>query len=157
MDPFQQMMMVGVFVAVAVVVTGCATSGDRYAASGPAPDLAGTRWVVTSIDGAPPLDDTVVRADFGVDGRINGFSGCNSFSGPYIQTGKELQIGELLSTRRACVDDSAQRQENRVLRILQGPNTARLTRGQLSLRSNDGRLLLAPGSTVAETSYSYQR
>src|SRR5512134_2682309 len=71
MDPFQQMMVVGVLVAVAVIVAGCATSGDRYVTSGPTPDLAGTRWVVTSIDGVAPLHDTVVRADFGVDGRIN--------------------------------------------------------------------------------------
>jgi heat shock protein HslJ len=157
MDPYQQVVMIGIFVAVAVAVAGCATSGDRYGPSGPAPELAGTRWVVTSIDGAAPLNDTVVRADFGVDGRVNGYSGCNSFSGPYIQTGNAVQIGELLSTRRACLDGSAQRQEDRVLHILQGPNTARLDRGRLSLRSNDGRLVLSPGTAIAETTYNSPR
>jgi heat shock protein HslJ len=116
------------------------------------------RWVVTRIDGSAPLRGATLRADFGVDGRVNGDSGCNSFSGPYIQTGNTVQIGEPLSTRRACVDNDRQRQETHLLAILQGATSARLEHGQLNLRGADGTLVLAPGSTdVADTAYAYPK
>jgi heat shock protein HslJ len=144
--------------ALALAVAGCTTTGSSSGSSGPAPNLSGTRWIVTRIDGAAPLRDSTLHADFGVDGRVNGDSGCNSFSGPYIQTGNNVQIGELLSTRRACVDSDRQRQESRVLAILQGANTARMDKGQLNLRAanGSGSLLLSPGS-VNDSSYASPR
>lgn len=142
--------------ALALVAAGCASYNGPYERSGAAPNLAGTSWIVTRIDGAAPLRDASLRADFSVDGRVNGDSGCNSFAGPYIQTSSKVQIGELLSTRRACADSDRQRQESRMLAILQGATSARLDRGQLSLRGADGSLLLSPGS-IADTSYAYPR
>jgi heat shock protein HslJ len=136
----------------ALAFTGCATTNGS---SGAAPNLSGTRWIVTRIDGSTPLRNSNLHADFGVDGRVNGDSGCNSFSGPYIQKGSTVDIGELLSTRRACADADRQRQETRVLAILQDATSARLDHGQLSLRAPAGSLLLAPGSVteVADTAY----
>ena len=66
--------------ALSMMLTGCATSGNG--ASAPMPELAGTRWTVTRIDGRAPVSGDAVTADFGVDGRINGNSSCNYFSGP---------------------------------------------------------------------------
>ncbi|HXC58210.1 MAG TPA: META domain-containing protein [Steroidobacteraceae bacterium] len=139
--------------ALALVIAGCATTGDSAA---PVPELSGTRWFVTAIDGRPPLRDMPLTADFTVEGRITGDSGCNSFSGPYVQTGSTVQIGELLSTRRACVDSNLQRQEGRLLDILQGASMAHLVRGRLQLRAGDGTLVLAPAS-VSDTSFVYPR
>jgi len=142
-------------VAVAMALSACASSGSSGAA-GTTPELAGTHWVLTRIDGNAPLSGEPLNADFSADGRINGHSGCNSFSGPFIQTGATVQIGELLSTRRACVDADRQRQEGRMLAILQGSSTARLDHGQLNLRGNTGTLVFASG-TVADSSYAYSR
>jgi heat shock protein HslJ len=143
-------------VALVLAVAACATSNGPYSSSGAAPALAGTHWVVTRIDGSAPRSDANLHADFGVDGRVNGNSGCNSFSGPFIQNNSTVQIGELLSTRRACVDTDRQRQETRMLNILQGATTARLDRGQLSLRGADGTLVLSQGS-VQDTAYNYPK
>ena len=148
--------LMSVLAPLALALAGCTTTGSSSGSSGPAPNLAGTRWIVTRIDGAAPLRDSTLHADFGVDGRVNGDSGCNSFSGPYIQSGSAVQIGELLSTRRACLDSDRQRQETRMLAILQGSNNARMEKGQLSLRTADGSLLLAPGS-VNDSSYASPR
>jgi heat shock protein HslJ len=137
----------------ALVVASCATTGGSSLAP---PDLSGTRWFVTRIDGRPPLRNVPLTADFTVEGRINGDSGCNGFSGPYIQTGSTVEIGELLSTRRACVDSAVQQQESRLLDILQGASMARLEHGQLHLRAGDGTLVLAPAS-VSDTSFVYPR
>jgi heat shock protein HslJ len=140
--------------ALACVLTGCATTSEP---PGPTPQLAGTRWFVTQIDGKRPLNDVPLMADFTNEGRISGDSGCNNFSGPYVQMGSTVEIGELLSTRRACVDSAVQRQETRLLDILQGASMARLVKGELHLRTDDGSLVLAPASISIATSPAPRR
>jgi heat shock protein HslJ len=140
--------------ALALVMASCATTTEP---SGPAPALSGTRWFVTRIDGKPPLHDVPLMADFTVEGRINGDSGCNNFSGPYVQTGSTVQIGELLSTRRACVDSAVQHQESRLLDILQGASMARLVKGELHLNTDQGSLVLSPASISIATSAAPRR
>jgi heat shock protein HslJ len=126
-----------------LLAAGCAsTSLPR----GPVPDLGGSRWTVVSIDGSAPVrGEEPLSVEFGVDGRVSGNSGCNGYSGPYIRDEATLRIGELLSTRRACADEDRQRQETRLLAILEGET--RLRREQddrVSLRSDAGSLVLAP-------------
>lgn len=127
--------------AFALALCACATT----APVGPPPSLSGTSWMVTSVDGYSTGRGTGLTADFTVDGRINGDSGCNSYSGPYIQTGSTVRIGELLSTRRACVDGDRQQLETRMLRIMQGANRIENERdGRISLQGESGTVMLAP-------------
>lgn len=136
-----------VIVAVAVILASCVmppgSPGNGFAT----PELSGTRWVVTSIDGRAPAGPALT-ADFSTDGRVSGDAGCNSFSGPYIQTGRTVQFGELLSTRRACVDESRQRQETRLLNILQGQTTLQLNRSRLTVKGEEGTLVLTQSEPV---------
>ena len=126
---------------VALLLAGCTTPSGSPGNGFTTPELAGTRWVITSIDGKAP-SGPALTADFSNDGRVSGDSGCNSYSGPFIQDGRKVQFGELLSTRRACVDDLRQRQENQVLRILQGTTTLDLRRGRLTVRGEEGTVVL---------------
>jgi heat shock protein HslJ len=138
----------------ALVLTACATGSGSPGRGWTTPDLAGTHWVVTSIDGKAPVRGPELVADFGADGRVSGDAGCNSFSGPYIQTGLKVSFGELLSTRRACVEADRQQQETRLLAIMQGETTVRLQSDRLSLRGKSGSLVL----TKSESSViGYQR
>jgi heat shock protein HslJ len=133
---------------IALFFSACATQmgGGRHA-----PGLAGTSWVVTRIDGRAPLSGDALTADFGVDGRLNGDSGCNHYSGPFIQDGSTVRVGELLSTRRACIDPDRQRQEVRVLAILQGETLIRHEHDRLNLRSSGGTLeLVRTGGVVPD-------
>ncbi len=134
-------------VAVVVILASCMTPQGSPGEGFTAPELSGTRWVVTSIDGRPPAGPALTT-DFGNDGRVSGDAGCNSFSGPYIQTGRTVQFGELLSTRRACVDENRQRQETRLLNILQGPTTLQLNRSRLTVRGKEGTIVLAQSEPV---------
>ena len=137
------------FAALGLLISACATQPGSPGRGWSTPELAGTRWVVTSIDDGAPLRGPELVADFGVDGRINGDAGCNHFSGPYIQTGLKVQFGELLSTRRACVDADLQQQENRILAVLRGETTVRLDRERLVLRGNAGTLVLVLSEPAA--------
>jgi len=127
--------------ALAALLGGCAV--DTYGPPpGPTvPELAGTRWTVTSIDGHDTARNTDLTADFSVDGRVTGDSGCNHFSGPFIQTGATVNFGELLSTRRDCSQSRDRRQEDRMLDIMHGATTVRLAHdGELSLRGSAGMM-----------------
>lgn len=129
-----------------VLLAGCASSPG----STTPPELSGTRWNIVRVDGRAPLGAENLTAQFGIDGQIQGDSGCNHFSGPWIQSGTTLRVGELLSTRRACVEDGRQQQESRVLRILQGNSTLRREKdGRISLIGSAGALELAPLASVA--------
>ena len=125
------------------LAAGCASTGTSR---GPVPDLSGTRWTVVAVDGGAPVrGDDPLSVEFGVDGRVSGNAGCNTFSGPYIRDESTLRIGELLSTRRACTETDRQRQETRVLNILEGDTTLRRERDdRISVRSDAGSLLLVP-------------
>ncbi len=137
-----------VLAPVVLILAGCATQPGSPGSGFSTPELAGTRWIVTSIDGRAPVRGPSPTADFGQDGRINGDAGCNSFSGPFIQTGTTVQFGELLSTRRACVDADRQQQETRLLDILQGPTTVRLNRDRLTVRGAAGSVVLTQSEPV---------
>jgi heat shock protein HslJ len=143
---------------VALLVAAC-VSEPRTAALPPVPDLAGTHWTVTAIDGRGPLRSGELTADFGVDGRVNGDSGCNRFSGPFVQSGSTVNFGELLSTRRACAEDTRQRQEDRLLDIMRGATTAQWVRDELRLRGRAGTMTLvrADSTNAAYVDENYGR
>lgn len=126
---------------VALALSACTTPGGTTGRA--PPELAGTQWLVVEIDGRRPLGGDLT-ASFSVDGRISGDSGCNQFSGPYIQEGSTVRFGELLSTRRACVDTDRQQQESRMLRILDGDTVVRRERQELRVRGEYGVLVLSP-------------
>jgi len=72
-------------------------------------DLAGTSWQVIGYNNGKQAVTSLIAGShmdikFGKDGTLTGFSGCNTYSGPYTVTGNQIQIGPLASTRMACGD-----------------------------------------------------
>lgn len=130
----------------ALCVAACGTTPQESGSSGLPQRLTGTQWTVERIDGNEPKG-APLTVDFSFDGRVNGNAGCNTFSGPFLQTGPRVRIGDVLSTRMACADSGRQQQETRLLAILNGQLTLRQeSDGQISLRSDTGSLLLEPRS-----------
>ena len=67
------------------------------------PNLAGTSWVLSSLDGNLPAPDTTVTLQFGVDGTASGTDGCNQYSTTFTQDGASLTINQpMASTMMAC-------------------------------------------------------
>src|SRR3954470_20895761 len=88
----------------------------------PANPLLGS-WVVDSFESAPntlsaPNPDSHMTAIFGLH-SVAGFSGCNSYTGPYTTNGSVAAIGPLGTTKAACADD-LMAQETAYLAALQG-------------------------------------
>lgn len=105
--------------------------------------LAGTSWRLVSMGptGAETnvIAGTNVTLRFGDEGRASGSTGCNSFSGTYDVSGDRISFGRLASTRRACLDQNANQQEQRYLSALEAASRFRLASDRLTINYNGRR------------------
>lgn len=128
---------IGWFVAF-TLAAGCASAGSGEETPGATPEntewrLLGLAWMPAS-GSAPTLRlDSAQR-------QASGNTGCNSFSGPYELRGDSLRFGALASTRRACLDPQANRQETAFLDALSRTRTWRIAADTLVLSGEHGRL-----------------
>jgi heat shock protein HslJ len=108
--------------------------------------LTGTEWRLVSLGPAGAETDvipgTTVTLKFGEDGRASGSTGCNSYSGTYQVRGDTVSFSRLISTRRACLDQNANQQEQRFLSALEAANRFRLSTNRLTILSDRGRSVL---------------
>ena len=108
--------------------------------------LAGTDWRLVSFGPAGGevglVAGTTVTLKFGEDGRVSGSTGCNSYGGTYQVRGDTISFGRLISTRRACLDQNANQQEQRFLAALESANRFRLSSNRLTILSDRGRTVL---------------
>jgi heat shock protein HslJ len=106
--------------------------------------LAGSQWRLESFgkagDERPVVDGTTISIQFGTDGRANGSSGCNSYSGTYNAEGDHISFGQMISTMRACVEPKANEQEQKYMAALRA-----VTRFEIG----DTQLVLSDGGEVA--------
>ena len=71
--------------------------------------------------------------------RVTGFTGCNTLAGTYKHDGSgALVFGPLITTRMACVADTANAQEAVFVKALQGINSYRIVGDSLELRDAAG-------------------
>jgi len=106
--------------------------------------LTDTYWKLTEIDGQP--------ATLGAGGRevhmvltseghqVNGFSGCNRFTGSYERKENQLQISPLATTRMACLEGMDQ--EQRFLELLTKTMRFTISGDDSALYSGDEQLVL---------------
>lgn len=108
--------------------------------------LAGTDWRLVSLGPAggesTVINGTTVTIKFGEDGRVGGSTGCNSYGGSYEVRGNNVTFGRMISTRRACLDQRANQQEQQFLGALESANRFRLTNDRLAIFYNGGRNVL---------------
>ncbi len=105
--------------------------------------LTGTEWRLVSFGAAGSetslVAGTTVTLKFGEDGRASGSTGCNSYGGTYQVRGDNISFGRLISTKRACLDQNANQQEQRFLSGLEAANRFRLSSNRLTILSDRGR------------------
>ncbi len=65
--------------------------------------LAGTSWLLSSLDGVLPAAGTTVTLQFGNDGTASGSDGCNRYTTQYVQDGQNLTFAQpMAGTMMAC-------------------------------------------------------
>ena len=117
--------------------------------------LAGTNWRLASF-GPTGNEENIIPGtrptlNFGEDGRASGSTGCNSFSGTYTVRGDTISFGRMISTKRACLDQRANQQEQLYLTALEQARSFRVTSNRLALYYNNRRNVLNFVSDSAET------
>lgn len=117
--------------------------------------LAGTNWRLVSF-GPVGTEENVVSGtkptlNFAEDGRASGSTGCNSFSGTYTVRGDTLSFGRMISTKRACLDQRANQQEQLYLTALEQARWFRLASNRLTIYYISRRNVLNFESDSPET------
>ena len=64
--------------------------------------LPGSLWVLTELGATADLPDIFPTVEFGSDGTVSGFAGCNTYSGTYTIEGEALTFGPLATTKMGC-------------------------------------------------------
>lgn len=71
--------------------------------SGRTPDFSGTGWVVFELRGETVEAETLPTLQFGTDGRVAAYAGCNRFSGGFEQDQGSLSFSQTMAgTMMAC-------------------------------------------------------
>lgn len=107
--------------------------------------LKGPVWVAEDIDNRGVVDMLQSSVAFTPGGRIQGFGGCNGFTGAYTQNGNMLDIGtdgfQLATTLKAC-PPAVMDQETRFMEALGRVSAYRIEQGLLHLLDAEGSEIL---------------
>lgn len=117
--------------------------------------LAGTSWRVTGINNqrggvVSVIEGSDVSLTFSGDGNVTGNASCNRFNGPFEQGGDQITFGALASTRRACIDEALNQQEQAFFAALAKAATVRFEGSKLELRTADNALAVSAVRADAE-------
>ncbi len=110
-------------------------------------DLAGTSWELRTIGGTVPASGPALTLVFG-RGELSGNGSCNAFGGSYAydaSTGA-IHVGDLVSTKRACIEPGRNELEAAYLAALRGATDASIDEnGRLVIRGTGAPLVLTVG------------
>ncbi len=105
--------------------------------------LTGVEWRVVSFgpagNEANVIAGTTLSLRFVEDRSVSGSAGCNMFRGTYEVRGDTLTLGRMVSTKRACLDQRANQQEQRYLGALESANRFRIVSKRLTIFYSNGR------------------
>jgi heat shock protein HslJ len=123
-----------ILILVAVNLSACSGLSSQ-------PDLKGTSWILTRIQGQPVVSTPAPTLVF-ADGKVSGNASCNSFGGTYERgSGEALKFGQMMSTLMACADPARMDQETKYLGVLGQVAQYRMENSQLYLYDQAGLLL----------------
>ena len=125
----------------ALILSGC-SAGERSA------DLAGTEWVLTSLNGEEPLEGTEITLKF-EETYLSGSMGCNNYgggrdSGKYAATDRgALAVLQLAVTVQLCSEpEGIMEQEEAYIEALRSAETYRVVDDRLEIADASGATTL---------------
>jgi heat shock protein HslJ len=124
-------------IAAALAAAACGTMKDKEP---PPKPFIGTRWEVV-LDLPMRGEQPYLRVG---DGRIEGFGGCNNFTGRYLQDSvgaRAVAVRALSVSKRLC-DPSTNEAENRMLETLQSVSSYIIIADTMVLSGSAGSLKL---------------
>jgi heat shock protein HslJ len=119
------------------------------------PQAAGTiegPWTVTAVNNGKGAVSTVpagvgAAISFFADGHLEGFGGCNDFSGSYTLKGDTITFGPMMSQMKACPDPAGSF-EQQFLTALAASTKWAVANGKLDLRDDSGAQQVAADTAI---------
>lgn len=65
-------------------------------------DMIGKEWKLQNLFSRDVDSDVPLTLKFNADDTVQGFGGCNNFTGTYAMAGDSLTFGPMASTRKSC-------------------------------------------------------
>ena len=114
-------------------------------AAEPEPPLAGTSWSLTTLGLSDDLRDishaAPVTIEFASDGKLNGITGCNGYSGKYDLNGSAFRIEQFRITEASCLVPELNEREAKYTRILIDATSASVVNDNLLIADRNGQTL----------------
>ncbi len=126
---------------VGILLSACGGDGDGRTS------LDGSSWTLVEGAGISIPDGVTMTIGF-EGGRASGTGGCNRFTGSYEEDGESVSLGQVASTRMACLDD-VMSAETAYLSALESVSSSSASEGELVLSDGSGGELLRYESTSA--------
>lgn len=86
------------------------------------PQLAGSAWVLASLDGNTQVGSGIggkdITLQFGEDGRAGGSAGCNQYGAGYTVSGNTVAFEQAVSTLMYCEPEAVMQNEAAYLQAL---------------------------------------
>jgi len=130
----------GFVTAVAYFVAFGSIAGAQAAGQ---PKLTGQTWQLAKL-GRIDRQRAGITAAFTTDGKLSGFSGCNSYNGTYTTSGSSITVSKIAVTQKAC-KRAVMAGEKAYLAALTAARTYSIAKGMLTLKTRRGRPLATFG------------
>lgn len=88
--------MIGALLALILLLAACTTGGQNTV-------LAGTEWVLISLQGEDPIAGRDVTLRF-EDATLEGYAGCNTYRASYDASEDSLSVGVVEATEMGCME-----------------------------------------------------
>ena len=109
--------------------------------SGSGQALTANLWMLTELNGQPPVPDTAITAEFSEDGKVSGSSGCNSYTTTYEVSGKKITFGEQSAMTMMACPDPVMEQERAYMEALTAAATFEIGDDELVLLDANGNAI----------------
>ena len=117
-------------------LAACAPAGSQAEGS-----LTGKVWVMDSLNGAAPVPNTTITAEFTEDGKVGGSAGCNRYSGQYTVSGSNIEFKQSMASTMMACDGPVMDQETAYFQALAAAKSFAVGGDQLTLSDADGKEL----------------
>jgi heat shock protein HslJ len=131
-----------------LLVSSCSSGKNKKTPEPPAskPDvlLKNSQWQLRLLHGSRSLAEAPVSLHFVAQGRVNGSTGCNSYSGLYVQTNADAcRFSKITLTEKTCLPDEIMTQERDFVAALKDTAVCDLAedKRQLVLKAAQGTVL----------------
>jgi heat shock protein HslJ len=92
--------LVGATLILTALLAACATAGQDPTPTQSA-TLSGTEWVLISLNGSAPIEDTEITLNF-EEASLDGSAGCNTYGGSYSVSEDSLRLSSVEWTEMGC-------------------------------------------------------